>query len=97
MLAVGPWIKDKVEFIEADLQNILKQCNQIGTVITPDSPCSDLPLPLHAGFLSIHACNEATDMSIDIAVKHQARTIASMPCCYYSQPVKHRQAVRFNC
>ena len=93
VVEVAPWVAQKVKFVEVDLKTVLELSEKGFASESGPHDESSLVLPTRAAFLSVHACNEATDLSIQIAINCRAASVASMPCCYYSQPIQN-QAVR---
>jgi hypothetical protein len=70
--SVAPWIKDKLQFIEADIQEYLQ------------ADCPDmLGLPLHTSIIAVHACGPVSDWCMQVAIRLEGN-LAMMPCCYGS-------------
>ena len=95
VLDVAPWVSDKVTFLKADLNGVKADSADVAGHIQTANAATESStehrgqwnIPKNSAFLSIHACNEATDLSIAIALNYGAAAVACMPCCYYSQPV----------
>jgi hypothetical protein len=68
---VAPWVADKVQWIEMDVQRLA------------DDPTS--VLPAGTTVVAIHACGNATDLCIQAGIK-LGGTMVLMPCCYQPPP-----------
>ena len=69
-VSVAPWVREKVQFVILDLATLAAAPRRF--------------LPVGTTVLAVHACGEATDICLDVAVQ-LGGAAAALPCCHRKQ------------